>query len=926
MGFVVSLVAGALSLGAVGTAVLEIGAGVGLGLLSRSLRKKNKGPAAQRGQNLQLRIGTNLPKVAIIGRAPTGGSLVYWQCKGTNNETVQMVVALADHECHGLAEIWVDGKKRAWDADTGIVEGFDGKLKIRFYSGTGTQTVDTAVRDASAGRWTDNDRGIGVCYAVVEATEDENVFKGGMPQIVYVVDGAKLYDRRKDSTVGGFGPQRWNDPSTWTFSRNPAVAADNVLRFIPQNGGYLFGMRAPADTIRSSDLEASANVCDEAVYRKDGATEARYECGFTVDVGPGHHPERTALENIIEAMAGDIITTGGIYRVMAGASQPSVATLTDADFVPASPLVRSAFLPRTELVNAIAASYSNPAEAYALTPLPLRFSSADELADGGNRWTRAYDLSSVQSRAQAQRIQEYRRREARRQGRASGELRAKWFVLEAGDWVTINSARAGWSNRTFRIGPSSEGRKLTTQRAFIEVDNEIDDWDSSWELDDTNAVDLPSAGPTMSQVADWNVEVVTRTGGDGTESSGLRFTWAPITDRTVTALQINYRRQGDTSYQTVYALDVASGELIDALGIPSGVIYEAQAVGITTPTRPFDYTVWKSTAGAVPTQIVGVAMCAQDVTPGIIDADDLDEQSRFLLHLAALTEEANYGVAHAIAELRNEVQTLGEAVLSNRIESNSTTANARTAIRLHQTLSESYASYVIQTDTALEGKASASSMLLLEDRVTDVEGEIEAQAVAILAAQAEIEEKASADSVVLLGNRVTSAEGTLTAHSSAIASAQAAIDNPTTGLSAQYSASLGLTSRVEETEEGLYYAEQAAYLTLTNDGHVTGLAGLYGDGITTQFIVLADKFAVAHPSGSYAHNPFVVATNAYGSGLVSINGDLLASGTVRAEAIHTLYLSTLSSDMGSIRAGDMQSNDGKVLFDLNNRIFQMDFD
>ena len=866
----------------VGAAVLNIGAAVGLSALSQKMRKKKSSGLG--GANLSLRIETDAPRQVIFGKYATAGSLAYWQCTGANNQILHMVIALADHECDGLESLWVDGKERAWNSGTGVVDGFNGKLKVRFYRGTSGQTVDTVVRDASGGRWTNDEVGACVCYAVVEATQDEAVFKGGIPQIVFVVRGARLYDPRKDSTAGGSGAQRWDNPSTWVWSDNNAVVIYNVLRSISPGGVYLMGLNAPADTIRMAEFEAAANACDELVPLAGGGTEKRYRCGFMVDIAPGLNPEREALDLAMEAMAGDVICAGGIYRIMAGVARTSVATLTDEDFIVTEPLVSDPRRPRSELTNAIAASFSDPSRCYAVVPLPVRRSSADEAADGGYQWTRGLDLSGVESRTQGQRVQEVRRREARRQLRANGALRARWFILEPGDWVTANSSRRGWSGRTFQIGATRWHDNLVSSRELIEVDSEIDDWSTSDEIADEQAADLPGGGPTLTAVSGWSIAVAAVSGASGQQAPHIFGTYTPITDPTVTQLEVEYRKVGDTASLIKTVLDPSAGSVVWSEGVQGGIVYEARIRPVTMPERAVDWTAWASTEDEAPVQIVGVAQIAEDVTPGIIDADDLDEQSRFLLQLAALSEEANYGVAHAVAELRNEVQTLGEAVLSNRIESNGTTANARTAIRLHQTLSESYASYVIQTDAALEGKASAASMLLLENRVTDVEGEIEAQAAALLAAEAEIDGKASASSV------------------------------------------LGLTSRVEETEEGLYYAEQAAYLALTNDGHVTGLAGLYGDGITSQFIVLADKFAVAHPSGSYAHNPFVVATNAYGAGLVSINGDLLASGTVRAEAIDALYLSALSSDLGSIRAGDMESFDGKVIFDLNNKIFQMDFD
>lgn len=731
MAFIAPFIGAALGLGAVGTAVLEVGLAFGAGAIARSLKPKTKKTRSQseRGQTLSLEIGTNLPRRAIIGRAPTGGQLVYWQCTGSNNETVQMVVKLADHECHGLAELWVDGKKRDWNPVTGVVDGFDGKLKIRFYHGTGTQTVDTAVRDASGGRWTDNERGIGVCYVVVEATEDETVFKSGLPQIVYVVDGAKLYDRRKDSTVGGVGPQRRNDPSTWTFSRNPAVATDNVLWMIPQNGAYLMGLRAPPETVRQSDFEAAANACDEPMALAAGGTEPRYQCGFAVDIGPGLYPEREALEMLIDSMAGDVITACGIYRIMAGVSRPIVATLSDADFVHDEPFMWSSKRPRTELTNAVAASFANPAEAYKMTPLPLRWSSVDQDHDGGNRWTRSLDLRGVQSHTQGQRIQEIRRREGRRQVRGHGRLRAEWFVLEPGDWVLLNSDRAGWSGRTFEIGASSEQRKLTSDRAFLEADEEVDDWSSGMELPEDAVADLPSAGPTLTLVSGFTVTADFMPGFGDEQIPILRFGWVPVTDRTVVQLEIEYRKSGDTVAMSKVVLDPAAGEAIVPDGIQGGLIYQARIKPVTMPLRAVDWTAWAATAGTSPQQIVGVAAVANSLPPGTLTTEMMSAQTRIEHEFITAKATVQGSVEERLQMVFQELQALGQAQLVHRQVTDGTYADVRTEIQKRATLQEAFASYKVTTDAVLNDPvtglpATATSVLDLKSRVTANEGSI----------------------------------------------------------------------------------------------------------------------------------------------------------------------------------------------------------
>lgn len=866
-----AFIGAALGLGAVGTAAVQLGLAVGLGYAAKSLKPSAKGK--QRGQNVSLRIETDAPREVILGRQATAGSLVYWQCTGAHNKTLQMVIALADHECEGLVELWVDGKLRSWDPETGIVDGFDDKLVVRFYSGAADQTVDTVVRDASGGRWTDNERGIGVCYAVVEATEDEKVFKGGIPQILFVIDGAKLYDPRKDDTVGGEGDHRWGDASTYEFSDNSAVAIYNVLRGIYQGDVFLMGLLAPADTIRMSDFEAAANACDEAVSLAAGGTEPRYRCAVRVDVGPGLSPERDALEMLIEGMAGDVICAGGIYRIMAGVSRSPVASLTDADFVVTEPLIADPRRPRTELANAIAASFSDPGRSYNVVPLPTRRSSEDEAADGGYRWTRALDLSGVRSRTQGQRVQEIRRREARRQLRGRGTLKARWFVLEPGDWVEITSNRRGWEDRTFEIGASSVAEALASDRELIEVDGGIDDWSTSDEIADDAVADLPGGGPTLTEVGSFTVEVVTIEGVNGQQIPGLRATWTPIDDATVTSLRIQYRKLGDTEVLgEVAVLDPSAGQRTWAGGIQGGIEYQARAIPVTQPVRTVDWTAWASSGTETAQQIVGVAQLATSVPPDTITAEMLDEQSRRTLLLMTARAEAQGSVAALRAEVRDEILRLTEAVADLQAARAETGAFIRRQEIIRQSDTESFAQQLTQVQAQLENDV-ATAIQTLEASVFDEENGLPS--------------KASASSVTALSTTV----GDLTSTVGVVAGT---VD----GIKAYYGVTLDVNGRF-------------------------GFFKMDGTGEEVSALFAADKFAIigtgAEPD---VKAPFYVDTEA---GVILLDGDVYAPGSITGEHIAANSIETVHLVAQELIAAVVRSEDNEMVTDYENKTWRIDF-
>lgn len=111
----------------------------------------------------------------------------------------------------------------------GVKDG--GQCFVRFYQGTFDQAADPALIAYAnpAGRWTTAHRGAGLCYAIVTTITDVDNLTS-VPNLMFEVRGAPLYDPRKDSSVGGFGTHRWNDQSTWEFSNNNAVMMYNLER------------------------------------------------------------------------------------------------------------------------------------------------------------------------------------------------------------------------------------------------------------------------------------------------------------------------------------------------------------------------------------------------------------------------------------------------------------------------------------------------------------------------------------------------------------------------------------------------------------------------------------------------------------------------------------------------------------------------
>ena len=211
----------------------------------------------QTGGELQLNFSTNESRRLIIGKAGTAGKFVWHGLsdidRGDNRELTRVIV-LAGHRCNRLTRVWGDGELQVETnfqhgvrrAMSGFREGSSNRLWLTFYDGRPGQPADPwlqseAVRPVD---WPANATLSGCAYAIVTMWHDRDILTSPV-DFVFEVEGARLYDRRQDTTAGGSGSQRWDNPATWVYTSNPAVAADHYqLGMVggQNNDHIIFGM------------------------------------------------------------------------------------------------------------------------------------------------------------------------------------------------------------------------------------------------------------------------------------------------------------------------------------------------------------------------------------------------------------------------------------------------------------------------------------------------------------------------------------------------------------------------------------------------------------------------------------------------------------------------------------------------------------
>ena len=720
---------GGVAASAVGQAVIGVGLSVAAGYAARTLAPKPQQRGAA-GHRLNLRHDPNAPREIGVGLFATAGSLVYRNVFGQQDYT-EIAYAVSDFPCSGLVGLIVGGRPVTLDPASGAVAEYPG-MWVTFHAGGWDQVANAnLVANSADGRWTANHRGRGVSYVVVTMQFNAELYPSNVPDFLFILQGAPLYDWRQDSSVGGEGAQRWNEPGTHAFTRNPSVIAYNWCRGLWLGGQRVAGMNMPAGMLPLDWWTAAANANDEAVALKAGGTEPRYCADGLLATAS---PNREVLRSLATAMAGRFIDTGGLYYPVAGVSQAPVLPITDDDLLSDADIELIDKLGRDQLVNAVFGSYHEPGQQYAPIAAPPRISPDDEASDG-SRLERHYPLDLVTSGTRAQRILEIFRREGRYQGTGKLPLRARCRGLEAGDVFAWTSARYGYVNKLFRVAtteaaPDGSGIVVT----IAETAAAIYGWTpASDELDPQAPMVLPSGGAPANAIEGLQVANVVVTSAGVAQLPGLALTWTPPTDPTVIGIRVQYRRQGDDVALEAYIYDarpLGGNAHIVTEGVQGGTVYEVAMLPVTMPERAgLTWTSWVVPSMASEPQIVDVAAIAVTVPDDSITPEKLDAQTRKELERITGAREIQDSVEERLQRLAREIVDLGEAHLIRALAMDEMQASVRTEIETRQSLTESFALYRTEVEAMLNDPETglpsiASAVFALETRVESSEGAI----------------------------------------------------------------------------------------------------------------------------------------------------------------------------------------------------------
>ncbi len=545
--------------------------------------------------------GTN-PCSFIIGTYATGGYMVcpamsHGNAGQTPNAYLTYVIELGDIPGQTLERLIVNdryveiGTTPHADYGLPILGELEGYAWVKYHAGD--QTAADPMLLAKYGTyperpWTSDMIGRGLCYAILTFRYNRERFSN-LPRVRFEMGGIKLYDPRKDTTVGGSGAHRWDDPATWEPTANPVVQIYNIRRGIALPDGSIWGGRTDPADLPLGNWMAAMNACDTRVDDGDGGTVPQYRAGFEVTVD--EEPAEVEAE-LLKACAGQVADIAGVWKIRVGPPGLPVHFFTDDDVIISREAELSPWPGLDRTYNAIHASYPEPNSLWEEREAPPLYNPVYEGLDGDRQLPADLPLPAVSDVGQVQRLMAAYLAEERRFLRHGLTLPPEAAVIEPLDAAAWTSLANGYTAKVFEVAEVVDDTASCLQQLSLRERAAGD-----FTPPEVILPAPPTAGgtilPAPQPVESWAVAGETiRDGLAVGRRPALKLSWDGTAAEDADLIAFEVRRTGTTDVIISGLAEAPAGQVLIAQGVVPLTDYEARGRYILD--RPTTWSGWLS--------------------------------------------------------------------------------------------------------------------------------------------------------------------------------------------------------------------------------------------------------------------------------------------------------------------------------------------
>ena len=542
----------------------------------------------------------NIP--VVYGERLLGGTRVFLETSGTDNEFLYMALVLCEGEINSIEQIRVDDKVVTFDgalsdntqrsvasSDSNFYKDAVSYITIEPHLGSDSQSASSLLSTLSS--WGSNHKLSGLAYLALKFKWNQDIF-GGIPKVQAKIKGKKVVTLASDLSE-----------SSPTFSANPAFCLLDYLR----NERYGKGI-ATSDIDLQSFRDAS-QVCITQVTPFSGGSDINlFDCNAVLDTS------KKIIENtriLLRGCRGFLPYTSGKYKLVIETTGSASITLTEDDIFGGYSLASE---DKNNKYNRVIVSFVNPDRNFQVDEVQFPpiddsgLTSADQHAtmkteDGGFLLEGRFDFQTLTSPYQAEEMAEIILRRSREALKLNINAGGNAYDLAIGDIVNITHASIGFSAKAFRVNSISFNEDFTVGLNLIEHQNSHYTFATKGQVSSTPSTNLPDPftiqPPASVTLTDEMIEYA-----DGVVLSRLNIVITASPDSFVQYYQVEAKKTSESNFKLISSgtelrhefLNVVDGEnytvrvkAINAFGVSSSFTSATHNVIGATET-PADVT------------------------------------------------------------------------------------------------------------------------------------------------------------------------------------------------------------------------------------------------------------------------------------------------------------------------------------------------
>lgn len=636
-------------------------------LLQQAFAKPQEKRTGTRGSR---QMGGTVPQSFLVGTIGVPGKFEYageyGSSGGVPNVYATDVYSFGDLPITGFTGLFVNGVAATLGTAGAVEQGFpipeyniSGGNKLWWRGYTGGQTVADSFLVSKFGAhperpWSSAMIGRGVPYVSFTSFWHEEVWTKPFQDFMVVCQGIRLYDPRRDSTAGGSGSQRWDNPATWAFSDNSIVIIYNILRGIHYDGNRVWGGTRTAAQLPYAPWAAAMDACDQLVPLKEGGTEKRFRAGREIFFN--ERPADVITELLVGANSRISYCADGTVYVLVGVPEAIDGSFSDTDVLASEPLGSIPFPNFDEIINGATASYIEPTQAWEPKDTAPYYRSDLEIEDGGERKPKGFELPTTFSGTQAQRVLQAVVEEGRRFRKHVVALPAAYAKFRPLQVLAFTSGRFGYSAKRFLI----TARTATPWGVVIFGLQEVDPGDHAWNpATDERPIEfapIKTNRPAPQIVSGVWVEPIVGTDSDGKERrGGYAVHWPPTAVAVdVEQIVITHRLRGEVAIRwtgPVNKPEINLGGAAVYEALIGGETFEVKLAYIAASGRRVEPSNWLEVA------IPNIKLTSEDL---IVDLAALD--NRLSSVVGTIIGDREGGIPSLFDAVEDRVEKLAGAV------------------------------------------------------------------------------------------------------------------------------------------------------------------------------------------------------------------------------------------------------------------------